>query len=237
MPYDPATASNPIVRQDGADQAESFIRERGPLHLLEAVYCDPCKARVTTSQSLSFSIFSQVACSLITTIYWHEVQKYFDLGLWGKQTPPPGFEDSGDWGADEAVDERDYPKWAPPVWAFLPYLDEDRNGKVSIQEFYDLKFVQIMRKIFDGLDANGDGVVTKNEARLRSFLRVSPIRSFSKELFDLMDVNKDGYLSVDDPDPAQWERWQSNICKILPYWMQDACNSLMTTYYKTLVDK
>ena len=94
-----------------------------------------------------------------------------------------------------------------------------------------------MRKVFDGLDANGDGVVKKNEAHLRSFLRVSPIRSFSKELFDLMDVNKDGFLSVDDPDPAQWRRWRSNLCSIFPYWVQDACRSLVTTYYQTLVDK
>ena len=99
-----------------------------------------------------------------------------------------------------------------------------------------------MRKVFDGLDANGDGVVKKNEAKLRSFLRVSFIRSFSKELFDLMDVNKDGFISVDDPDPDQWRRWGSNICLILPRpnyqdWIQDACRSLMATYFKTLVDK
>jgi len=212
VPYDPATTSSPTERSEHQDpddfRAEAFVRERGPIRLLEAVYCDPCKARV--------------ACSLITTIYWHDVQKYFDLGLWGK---------------DDDVDPRDYPGWAPPVWAFIPYLDEDRNGKVSIQEFYDLRFVQIMRKAFDSLDANGDGVVKKNEAHLRSFLRVSPVRSFSKELFDLMDVNKDGYISVDDPDPAQWQRWNRNICTILPRWMQDACKSLMTTYFQTLVDK
>ena len=165
------------------------------------------------------------------------MQKFFDLGFWGAQTPPPGVEDSPDWGADEAVDPRSYPKWAPPVWAFLPYLDEDRNGKVTIKEFYDLKFVRIMRIVFDGLDANADGVVKKNEARLRSFLRVPFIRSSTKELFDLMDVNKDGFISVDDPDPAQWRRWQSNICSVLPYWIQDACRSLMTTYYQILVDK
>ena len=170
------------------------------------------------------------------------MQKFFDVDLWGAQTPPPGVEQSPDWDADEAVDPRSYPRWAPPVWAFFPYLDEDRNGKVTIQEFYDLKFVQIMRKVFDGLDANGDGVVKKNEAHLRSFLRVSFIRSISKELFDLMDVNKDGFISVDDPDPVQWKRWRSNICSILPRpnyqdWMQDACRSLMATHFKTLVDK
>ena len=226
-----------------------------------------------------FLSFDQVACSLITTIYWHKVQKYFDLPFWGKQTPPPcpldeesgsgsssgegsgSGEESGsgegsgfrsrsrsrskcpydpNLRADEAVNGRDfpYPDWAPPAWAFVPYLDEDRNGKVSIQEFYDVKFVHILRKIFDGLDSNGDGVVTKNEAHLRSFLRVAPVRSFSKELFDLMDVNKDGFVSVEDPDPVEWRKeWRSSICSILPYSMRDACKSLMETYYKTLVDK
>ena len=225
---------------------------------------------------LIYIFFLQVACSLITTHYWHQVQKFFDLGFWGAQTPPPGVEDSPDWGADEAVDPRSYPKWAPPVWAFLPYLDENRNGKVTIKEFYDLKFVRIMRIVFDGLDANGDGVVKKNEARLRSFLRVPFIRSSTKELFDLMDVNKDGYLSDDDipspdypsygpsrgpspdyhspdyPDYSDYPDYHSGhhssdrrsstlgtkICPVFPQaWMQNACHSLMTTYFKTLVDK
>ena len=55
MPYDPATSSSPIEVQDrdDRDRAESYIRERGPLHLLEAVYCDPCKAKVITFLQLS----------------------------------------------------------------------------------------------------------------------------------------------------------------------------------------
>ena len=50
MPYDPASTSSPIEVQDrdDRDRAESYIRERAPLHLLEAVYCDPCKAKVIT---------------------------------------------------------------------------------------------------------------------------------------------------------------------------------------------
>ena len=59
MPYDPATTSSPPERPDYQDHndfpAESFIRERGPLHLLEAVYCDPCKARVINWVQLSGS--------------------------------------------------------------------------------------------------------------------------------------------------------------------------------------
>ena len=55
MPYDPASTSSPIEVQDrdDRDRAESYIRERGPLHLLEAVYCDPCKAKVITFLQLS----------------------------------------------------------------------------------------------------------------------------------------------------------------------------------------
>ena len=118
--------------------------------------------------------FQQVACSLMTTVFWRQVQPYFHLELYGSISSPPGVEESSDFRSrDDLVDPRDYPKWAPPRFALLPYLDENRDGKVTIQEFYDLKFVKIMRHVFDGLDADGDGVVQKDEANLMSFLRLS----------------------------------------------------------------
>jgi len=207
---------------------------QGSVPLLEAVYCDPCKA--------------SVSCSLMTTVFWRQVQPYFHLELYGSISSPPGFEESSTFRSrDDLVDPRDYPKWAPPRFAFLPYLDENRDGKVTIQEFYDLKFVKIMRHVFDGLDADGDGVVQKDEANLMSFLRVSPVRKFSRELFDLMDINKDGYLSREDSRPLEDQddlgggRWEGSVCQFLPSWMHRPCNSLIytgpPTYYNPLIDK
>ena len=68
MPYDPTTrttgkrptTSTPIIWSDYLDNleydseyyeemrsaAEEEFIEKGPTHLLEAVYCDPCKSRV-----------------------------------------------------------------------------------------------------------------------------------------------------------------------------------------------
>ena len=192
--------------------------------------------------------FQQVACSLMTTVFWRQVQPYFHLELYGSITSPPGVEESSDFRSrDDLVDPRDYPKWAPPRFALLPYLDENRDGKVTIQEFYDLKFVKIMRHVFDGLDADGDGVVQKDEANLMSFLRVSPVRKFSRELFDLMDINNDGYISRDDSrhlegqDDLGGGRWEGSVCQFLPSWIHRPCNSLIytgpPTYYNPLIDK
>ena len=185
----------------------------------------------------------------MTTVFWRQVQPYFHLELYGSISSPPGVEESSSYfrSQDDLVDPRDYPKWAPPRFAFLPYLDENRDGKVTIQEFYDLNFVKIMRHVFDGLDADGDGVVQKDEANLMSFLRVSPVRKFSRELFDLMDINKDGYLSRDDSrhlegqDDMGGGRWEGSVCQFLPSWMHRPCNSLIYTgppsYYNPLIDK
>ena len=159
----------------------------------------------------------------MTTVFWRQAQPYFDLELYGSTTSPPGVEESSSYfrSQDDLVHPRDYPKWAPPRFAFLPYLDENRDGKVTIQEFYDLKFVKIMQHVFDGLDADGDGVVQKDEANLMSFLRVSPVRKFSRELFDLMDINKEGYLSRDDSrhlenqDDLGGGRWKGSVCQFL----------------------
>ena len=70
---------------------------------------------------------------------------------------------------------------------FPAYLDANRDGKGSIQEFYDVKVVQVLRIIFDGLDVNSDGLVKQNEARLESFFRPIFLRSIAQELFDYLD--------------------------------------------------
>ena len=77
------------------------------------------------------------------------------------------------------------------------YLDADRDGKGSIQEFYDVKVVQVLRILFDGLDVNSDGLVKKNEARLESFFRPVFLRSITQELFDYLGKNNDNQTSPD----------------------------------------
>jgi hypothetical protein len=43
---------------------DEYVKRGGPLHLLEAVYCDPCKAKVV--------------CSLVTKEIWPEIRPYID---------------------------------------------------------------------------------------------------------------------------------------------------------------
>ena len=61
MPYDPSAGPAPR----GPDfsprvyPAKNLMRKRGPLHLLEAVYCDPCKAKAISLavSSTSFNLY------------------------------------------------------------------------------------------------------------------------------------------------------------------------------------
>ena len=80
----------------------------------------------------------------------------------------------------------------------MAYLDADKDGTVSIQEFYDLKAVHILKMLFDGLDVNKDGLVKQREARLESFLRPTFLRTVIQELFDFVDVNNDNEISDGD---------------------------------------
>lgn len=79
------------------------------------------------------------------------------------------------------------------------YLDADKDGRVTRQEFYDMKTVQILKIFFDGLDVNRDGFVESNEARLESFLRPAfLVGNITDEVFSYLDLNKDGELSMWD---------------------------------------
>ena len=80
----------------------------------------------------------------------------------------------------------------------IDYLDADKDGKVTIQEFYDIKIVKLLRRIFDGFDKNNDGIVDKSEASLTSLLRPAFFRSLVEEIFPVLDVNKDNTISLGD---------------------------------------
>ena len=85
----------------------------------------------------------------------------------------------------------------------MSYLDADKDGKVSIHEFYDIKIVHLLRFLFDGLDANNDGTVDMSEASLTSLFRPAFLRSVTEELFDFADVNNDNMISMADLPPIE----------------------------------
>ena len=131
-------------------------------------------------------------------------------------------------------------------YALRSYLDVDRDGKVSIQEFYDLKTVQILKAIFDGLDANGDGLVRQNEARLENLLRPRFLRALTQELFDYADINNDNQISVEDyPQQCQGRFGQGfcverlptlankteENCRHLGFPLDQLCTTLITTFF------
>jgi len=131
-------------------------------------------------------------------------------------------------------------------YALRSYLDVDRDGKVSIQEFYDLKTVQILKAIFDGLDANGDGLVRQNEARLENLLRPRFLRALTQELFDYADINNDNQISVEDyPQQCQGRFGQGfcvmrlptlankteENCHHLGFPLDQLCTTLITTFF------
>merc|ERR1712181_210957 len=85
----------------------------------------------------------------------------------------------------------------------MSYLDADKDGKVSIHEFYDIKIVHLLKSIFDGLDANNDGNVDMSEASLTSLFRPAFLRSVTEELFNFADVNNDNMISMEDLPPIE----------------------------------
>ena len=126
---------------------------------------------------------------------------------------------------------------------FPAYLDANRDGKGSIHEFYDVKVVQVLRIIFDGLDVNRDGLVQQKEARLNSFLRPIFLRSLTQELFDYLDNNNDNQISVADITRCEiggssfcsktdlLENKTVDNCHRLGFPLQHVCITLMTTYF------
>ena len=95
----------------------------------------------------------------------------------------------------------------------VSYLDADKDGKVSVHEFYDIKIVKILRRIFDGLDANSNGTVDMSEASLTSLLRPAFFKSLTEELFDFADVDNDNILSVEDFPPMELSQYNPGCPK------------------------
>ena len=96
----------------------------------------------------------------------------------------------------------------PYLWFVIPYLDSDKDGKVTVFEFYNGRAVEILRSIFDGLDVNQNNLLEKSEAIPENLFRPQFIRSITREIFKLADVNKDSSLSVDDVPLLYCSGWQ-----------------------------
>jgi len=157
---------------------EEYLKRGGPLNLLEAVYCDPCKAKVV--------------CSLVTQEIWPEIRLYID--------PSSKYYDPND---------------PTELFAFT-YLDSDNDGKLSVEELYDGRVVEILRSIFDGLDVNGNGVLEKSEAIPENLFGPKFIRNIIAEIFKVADRNKDTSLTVDDAPPLYCRSWQDCYKKMNP---------------------
>ena len=130
----------------------------------------------------------QVVCYYLTGNWWAPfgLAKELDSAFWPARREPFSFDRRGWW--------RDV--WMYPLHS---YLDADKDGRVTLQEFYDMKTVQILKIFFDGLDVNEDGFVESNEARLESFLRPAfLVGNITDEVFSYLDLNKDGELSMWD---------------------------------------
>ena len=114
----------------------------------------------------------------------------------------------------------------------LAYLDADKDGTVSIQEFYDVKAVHILKMLFDGLDVNKDGLVKQREARLESFLRPTFLRTIIQEIFDFLDANNDNEISDGEYQVRCLERYcYCRYCHLLYPRLEQVCESLMRAIY------
>merc|ERR1719180_636015 len=152
------------LRIDEEKPFEEYVKRGGPLQLLEAVYCDPCKAKVV--------------CSLVTKDLWPMV----NLALLTSDDPNDLH-----------------------LWFGIPYMDTEQDGRVTIEEFY-ARVVQILSRIFYGLDVNGNKGLEKSEAIPENLFSLQFIRNIFSVIFELADRNKDGFLSVDDVPPLYCRR-------------------------------
>ena len=86
----------------------------------------------------------------------------------------------------------------PYLWFVIPYLDSDKDGKVSVFEFYNGRAVEILRSIFDGLDVNQNNLLEKSEAIPENLFRPQFVQNIIMVIFRLADRNEDNVLSMDD---------------------------------------
>jgi hypothetical protein len=82
--------------------------------------------------------------------------------------------------------------------ALAAYLDTDRDGNLTRHQFVHGKMLPLAKMVFDGFDMNSDGKVDMSEATLETLLRPPFLRTLATEVFDLLDVNNDNFISGED---------------------------------------
>ena len=85
-----------------------------------------------------------------------------------------------------------------PSLALASYLDANQDGNLARREFANEKMVHLAKILFDGFDSDGDGSLEAVEVSLESLLRPAFLKSLARELFQLIDINKDGFISAED---------------------------------------
>ena len=58
--------------------------------------------------------------------------------------------------------------------------------------------LHLAKLLFDGFDSDRDGSLAVVEVSLESLLRPVFLKTLARELFELVDVNKDGFISAED---------------------------------------
>jgi len=143
------------------------------LHILEAVFCDPCKNRVL--------------CNFLHNQAWTEVLKILLVDEHGRVVTATSDR------LPEGQALRNF-----PALALATYLDANQDGNLVKREFADGKMVHLAKILFDGFDSDGDGSLEAVEVSLASLLRPAFLKTVARELFQLVDVNQDGFISAED---------------------------------------
>ena len=82
--------------------------------------------------------------------------------------------------------------------ALASYLDANQDGNLVKREFAEGKMAHLTKILFDGFDADGDGGLEAVEVSLESLLRPVFLKTVARELFQLIDINKDDFISAED---------------------------------------
>ena len=112
-------------------------------------------------------------------------------GFMGCETEPRKGADKPDRGGER-----------PSSQDMVKRLDADKNGEISFAEFSASKRMQsldegVRKKIFDRLDKDGDGLISKNELR-RPHDPKGPHGGFAFPPFEKMDANKDRQVGIEE---------------------------------------
>merc|ERR1719234_1837624 len=153
------------VSRERGRKKEAYFEARGPLSLLQAVYCDPCKAKVF--------------CSLLTKAPWYFLQDFLNPDLlhggenkpvWVYQLHPVvmSYLDSDE---DGKVSIREFYdlKIVHLLKMIFDGLDANNDGTVDMSEasltslFRPAFFKSVTEELFDFADVNNDNMISMED--------------------------------------------------------------------------